>query len=159
VLLAYLIRRNWFIKILSSNTLAILLSIISILLIGFVFQQLDYAPVITPTNNIFMATYRYCFAIGAALLIALTFCDSKIGKWFKKFLSLNIWYPVAQISYPAFLIQPVIIVLVMRNFYHGQHITLSDIIFIWLISALFTMIFSAFLYACIEKPWMNARPK
>lgn len=159
VLLAYSIRQTWFNKLFSSNIFAMIVVIFVIGLMKLIFQQIDYEIATQPMENIFMATYRYWFAIGITLLIALAFSNSFIGQWLKKILSLNLWFPIAQLSYVAFLIQPVIIVLVMRQMYHGQHINFRDIIIIWTLSAFFIFIISIFFHLFIEKPWMNNRPK
>ena len=84
---------------------------------------------------------------------------ASVGVWLTKFLSLKFWYPIAQTSYSAYLIQPVIIFMAIRGWYHGQAITFGSIMFIWALCALATFCISIVLYAFIEKPLMDLRPK
>lgn len=159
VLLAFLIRRPGFLRVISLNRSAILMLVVAIGLIYGVLDQINYERWQDPVGNFFMATYRYWFALGATLLLVLTFSSAPVGKWLTKFLSMKFWYPIAQTSYSAYLIQPVVIFMVIRGWYHGQAIGFGDIMLIWWVCALITFAVSIVLYAFIEKPLMDMRPK
>ena len=159
VLIAYLIRRPAFLKAISSNRNAILICLAAIAFTYPVLASIDYSDWKTPVGYMYMATYRYWFSIGIALVLALTYSDSGIGKWLAKFLSLKFWYPIAQISYSVYLIQPIVIFVAIRGWYHGQPVGFGDIMYIGAISALVIFCISILLYAFIEKPLMDLRPK
>lgn len=159
VLIAYLIRRAAFLRWMSNEGVSVLVLVVAMALIYAVLAQIKYDDWRTPVGALFMATYRYWFAIGIALLLLLTFTDTRLGRGLSRLLSLNFWYPVAQTSYSAYLVQPVVIFMAIKGWYVGQAITTSAIVYIGLLTAAITFAIAVLLYALVEKPFMDMRPK
>lgn len=159
VLIAYLIRRPGFMKWVSANAMSIVLFVAAWAMMYAVLEGIDYSDWRTPIGNTFMATYRYWFAIGIALLLLLTFSSSTIGTWLTRFLAMKFWYPIAQTSYSCYLIQPLVVFSVIKGWYHGQAVGFGDIMLVSAICAAIIFPITILLYAFVEKPLMDLRPK
>ncbi len=158
VCVAYLVQHESFFKFINLKRWAYTLLFASILTLGWILGRINYGDWEIPLGNFYMATYRYWFALGACALFMLSFSKTLIGRNIQQFLNLKIWYPIAKISYAAYLIQPIVIFITLQRWYHGQHIQATDIVYVGLISGLMTMALSVLLYTLIEKPFLDLRP-
>ncbi|HRI62739.1 MAG TPA: acyltransferase [Polyangium sp.] len=100
------------------------------------------------------------FGVGAGAVLLAVICAAGAARPVAKILSARFWLPIAQLSYSAYLVHPI----VMVGMYLGekQKGTVgpigSNIVSMYLRNVVFVLIVSLILYLLIEKPIMNLRP-
>lgn len=101
--------------------------------------------------------YRYVFS--AAVAYVMLFSLSPLGRemWLGKLLSHKAWYPIAQLSYGAYLIHPMVILLGYLGFLTPIPASMSGIAFNMAVVVAVTLLFSLLTYTLIEKPFLNLR--
>jgi peptidoglycan/LPS O-acetylase OafA/YrhL len=110
---------------------------------------------------VFLISGRNIFSIGVTFIMLSSLYPVGAGKAINKFLSLKIWYPLAQLSYSIYLFHLLIggiLYYLMINLF--GNITNPDIIEIFgaaILVIILTFLFSIFAYAGIERPFMNLR--
>lgn len=159
VLLAYAVRRPALIAAIAPGGSALALGGAGLAMVAAVLASLDYMTPDVPVSGLFMATHRYWFAVGATLLLLVTFSTSAIGRALHRLLSLPVWYPLAQLSYSAYLVHPLVIFGLIRGWYHGQPVTPGDVAMIGAMSGALTLAIAFLLTAIVEKPLMALRPR
>lgn len=106
-----------------------------------------------------VSSYRHLFSLAIAYFIFYCFTDHGKKSWLSRCLSAKYWYPIAQLSYSAFLINMMIIFTLGKTLYfvwpaiHNPYNIVPTII-IFLIT---TFSISVLMYLFIEKPCMNLR--
>ena len=111
----------------------------------------------TPGLSMFIASYRYLFNLYIAGIVL--FCLTPSGKfsWISRILSARFWYPIAQLSYSAYLVHPIIVMVSLLVFYQNGAPSQVDMIAIMLGLTALIFFVSALVYLFIEKPFMNMR--
>jgi len=106
---------------------------------------------------IFFTCSRTILTIGIAFYGVCCLGDSLLGKICSFFLSLKMWYPIAQLSYTMFLIHPIIIILIFTS----NVLPVQWSIGIFACYALFFQFITALaaipIYFLVEAPFMNMR--
>jgi peptidoglycan/LPS O-acetylase OafA/YrhL len=107
-------------------------------------------------NLIYESIHRDLFCLLVAYLILASTCNAKgLIEKVSNFLSLNFWYPIAQISYSAYLFHIGFMMWAfpkLSSFFYGS-VSSSSIIFINIIIAIFTtFIISSLLFLIVEMP-------
>ncbi len=104
-----------------------------------------------------LASYRYIFNLFIAGIILYTLTSSGKMSWIAKLLSARILYPIAQLSYSAYLIHPIIIMLSLDVFYNNGAPGRLEMgaIFIGIFAVVFLC--STMIFIIIEKPFINIR--
>lgn len=102
-------------------------------------------------DSFFYRTVRYnFFNVGFSGLLILALCSSVVQSW----LSISIFRYLARMSYTIYLWHPLLIALVLRQFYILPEETgLIQILIIWLFSFIIAIVLSTLLYWLIEKPF------
>jgi len=106
----------------------------------------------------YLAASRTIFGVGAAGLLLAVLAGSSVARPVARLLSLRLWLPVAQLSYSAYLVHPVVVVGLYLAKKRSGPIGAS-IISMYARNVVFTLIISLILYLFIEKPLMNLRPR
>ena len=106
-------------------------------------------------DSLFYRTVRYnFFNVGFSGLLILALYSSVVQRW----LSISPFRYLARMSYTIYLWHPLLIALVLRQFYISpEEIDLIRILLIWLFSFIITIVLSTFLYWLIEKPFQYSK--
>ncbi len=123
-----------------------------------------YSPHFTVSDTFkygFLIAGRNVFSMGTAFIMMAALYPNGLGKAVGRFLSLKMWYPLSQLSYSIYLfhllIGAVLYFAMIRLF--GKPVNLE---IIWILGAallvlMVTLVFSVFVHAGIERPFMNLR--
>jgi len=104
----------------------------------------------------YLTTHRYFFSMALSFILLFILGGSP-QSWLNRFLSLRFWYPVAQISYSAYLMHPIVILAIyFLGLDPQKNVQDSFLIFLPFIF-LVTFFLSAILYLFVERPGMNLR--
>jgi len=111
----------------------------------------------------FLAFDRYAYCLGLSLLVFLAMCPVGISKAVSWFLSLRIWYPVAQLIFSIYLFHFIFILLgAICTFqtldrHSIVHVETYQVFVIFFWTVLFTLAFSVFAHIYVEKPFLTLR--
>ena len=112
---------------------------------------------ITPSLSMLIASYRYLFNLYIAGIILYCLTPSGQLSWISRVLSAKFWYPIAQLSYSAYLVHPIIVMISLLVFYQNGAPDRVDMIAIILGLTALIFFVSTLVYLFIEKPFMNMR--
>lgn len=155
-------------EFLNKNKLGGFLAIISM---GLLVLQLQYnflrgSVVLSDFSIISYHTLsRNIFSLSFSVFLLCMLTNTRSTSIASKFFSLKLWYPVAQLTYSAYLIHLPVIVGVLSLFLHssryfGFDCELDNFALLFpafLASLLFTYLISTFIYFLIERPLMSYR--
>jgi len=107
----------------------------------------------------FLAASRTVFAVAVALLLLLSLSQHRSGRVLGRVLSSRIFYPIAQLAYSAYLVNPIVCVLI-----HGrvgplvwQHRAAPMFLFLPL-DVVATLLVACAIHLFVERPFMALRP-
>lgn len=106
----------------------------------------------------YVVSFRYIFAGAIAYLLLLSLGSSPVARLLSAILGARIWYPVAQLSYSAYLLHPLLAGSVHRLMFSGGPITFSYLVVSFVVTAAVSLLAAATFYLTIERPFMNLRP-
>jgi peptidoglycan/LPS O-acetylase OafA/YrhL len=107
---------------------------------------------------IYNVAARNLFAFAIGYLLLLTVIPTPAIAPIRRFLSARIWYPIAQLSYGAYLIHTVVVYKAISWIPKPEHLSNWYILEIFAACILLTGAAAALLYLVIERPFMNLRP-
>jgi peptidoglycan/LPS O-acetylase OafA/YrhL len=99
-----------------------------------------------------LALGRYLFSLAFACLILLTLSRSSAGRAFARILSVRWFYPLAQLSYGAYLFHP----LVIESFPQPEA-TYASVGALFVKASLLTYALALIVHLAVERPFMNLR--
>lgn len=99
------------------------------------------------------------FAVGVGVLIlAMILQQHAVARACSWFFSLNVWYPIATLSYSLYLIHLVVMVIVIPAMMQQTGFSMGEVLLYGgLLSSLISFLIATFMYVFIEKPVMNLR--
>lgn len=105
----------------------------------------------------FISLYRQLFGLGASCILLLVLSEAGAGRLIGRILALRIFRPIAQLSYAAYLVHPLIIFSLYATL---ELKTPADVSMtrLFLMALAGTLVLSTILYAALEKPLMRLRP-
>ncbi len=88
-------------------------------------------------QTLWYASFRLCIALGIAWIILSESGASRLDRMIHRFLQWHGWYPVAQLSYAAFLLHPLLIRIVY-DYWSPSTVTgvLAAVPLFWMLSLL-----------------------
>lgn len=144
----------------------LLLSVVTILFIALI-PIYDPSFDLDPTlNSLYFIVHRNVFGVALSVLILSCFYSQNIGaRLVNRFLSLKVWYPIAQLSYSTYLVHYAIVGLVLAVFKGGldhYEVDQSKIEVWWLLvcfvaASLLSLVLAVVTFVFIEKPFMKLR--
>ena len=108
-------------------------------------------------GTVFLTLYRSAFGVGMAALLLLTQSQAGGGQLLHRVLSWRPLRPIAQLSYSAYLVHPLIIFGLYQSQTFGGASSVS-LLPLFAMSLGVTLLVSLVLYMLIEKPLMRLRP-
>ncbi|MFT4927958.1 MAG: peptidoglycan/LPS O-acetylase OafA/YrhL [Phenylobacterium sp.] len=131
------------------------------------------------TDKLFMQHYalvsffsyaftHYLFSAASALIILALMVDAKSLTLLNKFLSMRVWYPIAQLAYSIYLFHilvvdhiagPVIQMLRDNGWIGVELVHSMSILIIFGLTLFFSLCVSALVYILVERPFMILRDK
>lgn len=118
----------------------------------------------SPTQKLLFMTFgRNVFSICLSIIIIATLLEgSLLNRILNRFLSLPIWFPIAELSYSMFLFHVPILVIVFQLQFAGVELqeiipTPSDLLQVAATTALCSFIVAYFVHISVEKPFINLR--
>ena len=118
------------------------------------FEKIYFSFIVSVSRNLFSLCVVY-------ILFYIMFSKKGKGSSLNRFLSHKSLFPVAQISYSAYLIHPIIIIPVCRYFSSPIFSATNSVFVVFVInsavSLFFIFVFSLLLYLYIERPGINLR--
>lgn len=137
-------------------------SLFFIVLLTLIPIQSTERPLSEIQNFIYIIFQRNIFSISIAFMLISTFyAKDVLTRLIAKFLSLKVWYPIAQLSYSMYLFHmPVLIIVYLITSTitkKGEEnlIGLSETFILFIIVTLITMLLSVFTYVFVEKLFIN----
>ncbi len=108
---------------------------------------------------VYMGTFRTVFGASVAYLLLFALSSHPLGRLVGRVLSWRGFWPVAQLSYSAYLLNPVV-ALGLRG-YLGPSIFAGrwSVPSLFLVDTLGTFVAALFVFVLVERPFMQLRPK
>ncbi len=125
-------------------------------LAGYIFVPSAHVAAGVTETAVVVAVIRNVFSLAVGYLILYSLCETE-KSWLVRLLSSRVWYPVAQLSYSAYLLHLMVIMLVAQYLYPAVDRSF------WMLSGLMalmttlTLTVSAMIYLWIEKPILELR--
>lgn len=138
----------------------------ALLLIAFVLllpviiakESTDPAALRLPTVKAIVACYPYVFSLSIAYIIFFSLPGKGSHSLLGKFLGMRFWYPIAQLSYSAYLLHPIVILAAYKMFFEaGEYITTTSAILNGILLTILSLGAATILYLTVERPIMNKR--
>jgi peptidoglycan/LPS O-acetylase OafA/YrhL len=109
----------------------------------------------------YMATHRALFGIAAAYVLLLVISQHAVGRAIGRVLSARALYPIAQLAYSSYLLNPLITILVHRRLAPSfADASAATFYFAMLpLDVLATLLGAAAMYVLVERPFMELRPR
>ncbi len=108
--------------------------------------------------RVILASYRNVYSMAVAYILLASLAPIRGGLIVTRFLSLRVWYPIAQLSYSAFLLSPILFYIYMKYILNLERVPGSATLFLWLGSlVLLTFGAASLLYSVVERPMMESR--
>lgn len=106
-------------------------------------------------NGTYLVAYHYVFSMGIAMQLMVMLCHEGFSLP-ARILGHPIWYPLAQLSYSAYLINNLLLAIMEDSLTPKVATSLSAVGYV-LSSALLTLSAAAVVYIFVEKPFMQLR--
>jgi peptidoglycan/LPS O-acetylase OafA/YrhL len=100
----------------------------------------------------YLVTADYAFAAAITCLLLLVLCEAPRSRMLAALLSSRVWYWPAELSYSAFLLNPLVILGTYIFVLHPSALTIPKAIFYELLLVPLTYLCAALLYFAIERP-------
>lgn len=112
-----------------------------------------------PYYYAFVLYYPYLFAVGVACVLLLALGETAHGTVLQRFLGAKVWFPLAQLSYSAYLIHPLVIAIAIGTTYDPKRHALptSTVLLAGVGVTLLIFLVAALIYLLVERPFMNLR--
>ncbi|APR84398.1 O-antigen acetylase [Minicystis rosea] len=108
----------------------------------------------------FMATYRTIFGAAVAYILLLSVSRHPVGAVLGRALSSRILYPIGQLAYSAYLLNPIVTVVLNRQLlplvWQGKATPMALFLPFDLVG---TLLAAAIVYVLVERPFMELRPR
>jgi peptidoglycan/LPS O-acetylase OafA/YrhL len=153
----------------TNSKLGVGLTIFGLILIAFFMIYPAYLPGYDQPQTVsivYLILNHILFAVGIGILIiAMILQNHWIADGFRRFFSLNFWYPIASLSYSLYLIHLVVMTLVIPALVNLT-VTMPQaypwkmgevLLYGFIISSIISFFIAALMYLLIEKPIMNLR--
>lgn len=106
---------------------------------------------------LFLSVDHYAIGVGVAyLLLYALYPAGTLSRGVGRFLSLRVWYPVAQLSYAAYLLHPIVLSQLYRVVASYDLPGVPQAAF-YVIGPGLSLIAASLLHVFVEKPFMNLR--
>ena len=138
----------------------VLLAVSFILLVGLISVQVmaSGSAFNAPELRVIIAIFPYVFSVSIAYILFFTLSGSGESSLLGRFLSLRIWYPISQVSYSAFLVNPMVIMLSYKAVLNHLPVpATSSVVINALLLTMLSLFIAGLLYLAIERPMMNMR--
>lgn len=110
----------------------------------------------------FVAVDRYVFAAAVAYLLLISLCPSGPGGLLRRVLAARPWYPVAQLSYSAYLLHVIVISVgyatFLRPTVRSTDLSAVAVLGTFVLLTGLTLLVALPFHLFVERPMMNARP-
>lgn len=127
-----------------------------LILASYIFVPSAHVTATVTETAVVVALIRNVFSMAIGYLILYSLCET--GKsWLVRLLSSRIWYPVAQLSYSAYLLHLMVIMLFAQYLYPSMNRDLPSLLGLMLLMMVSTLLASAMIYLWIEKPILELR--
>jgi peptidoglycan/LPS O-acetylase OafA/YrhL len=110
-------------------------------------------------STYFALNYFYLFALGIAYIILFTLTDGGKRSVVARFLSSRVWFPIAQLSYSAYLVHPTVILTIYLYVLTPTQVDAATALAVGVGLAVLCFAVAALLYLFVERPAMNARER
>ncbi len=159
VVLAYVYNRTDFIERFSRLRFASLIGLVSLgacftVLLG---PDLYFSPWNRAASTAYLTGGRLVFAAATCGVVALCLSATTLGKILSRLLSARIWYPFAQLSYSAYLLHPIVIIVGYAVWLRPQAFGLWTLLVYYVIFTTITHLLALLMYLGVERPVMNLR--
>lgn len=127
-----------------------------LILASYIFMpQTNMTADVTKTAFI-VAGIRNIFSLAVGYLILYSLCETQ-KSWLVKLLSSRFWYPIAQLSYSAYLLHLMIIMLTVQYLYPLISLDTLSLFGLILLMMILTLLASTIIHLWIEKPILELR--
>ena len=103
-----------------------------------------------------LAGFRNVFSLAIGYLLLYALCLDK-KSWLINFLSQRFWYPIAQLSYSAYLLHPIIVALIAQYLYSTISTDYFSLLLLIVFIIISTLFFALIMYLKIEQPSLAFR--
>jgi peptidoglycan/LPS O-acetylase OafA/YrhL len=108
----------------------------------------------------YLATFRPVFGLAVAFVMLFSLSAHPIGRWIGRLLSVRVLYPVGQLAYSAYLVNPMVTTLVDRSLAGWVAVrALSPMLVFLPLDLLGTLVAAAGLHLLVERPLLWLRPR
>jgi peptidoglycan/LPS O-acetylase OafA/YrhL len=108
----------------------------------------------------YLASYRQLFALVVTIVLLMSLRPSSRFGWLRRVLGLRMWFPIAQLSYSAYLLNPFMSLITYGYLARPPPVfDLATVLWFMLINIIMTLAGASLLYLLVERPIMNLRPQ
>ena len=101
----------------------------------------------------FLATYRTVFGVAVAYLLLFSISSHPLGRVLGRVLGARVLYPVAQLAYSAYLLNPI------ATRFVQYALGTQPFAIAWPLEVLLTFVAASVVYVLVERPFMELRPR
>ena len=158
VLMAYLTMFTNTISLLKQHSYfrSLLWIICLALLIFYIFIPTSNMEASVLKTAFLLAGFRNVFSLAIGYLLLYALCLDK-KSWLINFLSQRFWYPIAQLSYSAYLLHPIIVALIAQYLYSTISTDYFSLLLLIVFIIISTLFFALIMYLKIEQPSLAFR--
>lgn len=139
------------------STLALMGCALSVLITFGLASRIDYVHWQAAQSPFYLAIFRPLFSACVVFILLVSLSDGLPGKVTSRILSSPVLYPVAQLSYSAYLIHPIVIALSLAKV-RPERLQGSGALLAYASLAFLAVLIAALaLYLGVERPLMNLR--
>ena len=158
---AYLYRAPRIMDALARQRVMPVAGLVAALAVGAVATHWElFVSVSREAEIVYLATFRTTFGLCVAYVTLLALSANPVGKVLGRLLSSRLLYPMAALSYSAYLLNPIVTQLVHRALSTYIHDAGPGAMALLLpLDVCGTFLAAAVLYLLVERPFMELRPK
>ena len=127
-----------------------------LLLTAYIFTPLTGVEANVIETAYIIAGVRNIFSLAIGYVILYSLCIGQ-NSWLVRCLSSRFWYPIAQLSYSAYLLHLIVIALFSQQIYPLMSLSFLTLLSLMLLIIVSTFIAATVIYVCIERPILELR--
>jgi len=107
---------------------------------------------------VYIGTFRAGFGMAVAFLLVLVLSQHPVGRALARALSAKVLWPFAQLSYSAYLVNPIVTLLVRGALAQGISRGTWSMVSLFAVDLAGTFAVATLVYTLVERPFMRLRP-
>jgi peptidoglycan/LPS O-acetylase OafA/YrhL len=108
---------------------------------------------------VYVGTFRAAFGMAVAFVLVLVLSEHSVGRVLARLLSAKVLWPFAQLSYSAYLVNPIVTLLLRGALAQGISRGTWSMASLFAVDVMGTFAVATVVYTLVERPFMRLRPR